>query len=195
MTQEPLILEYDGRRFYELSVRGFKRLLPLIQVSEDTWIAYFDSLGDKEFIEHCARELAPHLKDCDVLMTSESKGIPLVHEIAGILGHSRYIVCRKERKPFMENPIAVKFKPITATKEIELVIDGRYIPLIKDKRIGIVDDIVSTRQTMEAMEKLATAAGGKVTRKVAVLIEGEHHKDVIYLGVLPIFKKTISRKP
>ena len=192
MAEEPIVLEYDGRQFYELTVRGFRRKLPLIQVSEDTWIAYFDSLGDKEFIEHCAKELAPHLKDCEILITSESKGIPLVHEIAGLLGHRRYVVCRKERKPFMENPLTVKFKPITATKELELVIDGRYVPMIKNKKVGIVDDIVSTRQTMEAMEKLANMAGGKVTKKVAVLIEGEHHKDVIYLGVLPIFKKKTS---
>ena len=186
---EPTVLKYDGRQFYELTVRGFKRLLPLIQVSEDTWIAYFDSLGDKEFIEHCARELAPHLRDCDILLTSESKGIPLVHEIAGLLGHKRYIVCRKERKAFMQDPLAVRFKPITAKQEIELVMDGRYVQYIKGRRVGIVDDIVSTRQTMEAMEKLVKMAGGEVLKKVAVLIEGEHHKDVIYLGVLPIFKK------
>jgi len=186
---ESVVLEYDGRQYYELIVSGFKRLLPLIQVSNDTWIAYFDSLGDKEFIEHCARELVPHLRECDILMTSESKGIPLVHEIAGALGHKRYIVCRKERKPFMENPLAVKFKPITATKELELVIDGRYVELMRGKKIGIVDDIVSTRQTIEAMEKLAKMAGGEVVKKVAVLIEGEHHPDVIHLGVLPIFKK------
>ncbi|MDJ0269675.1 MAG: adenine phosphoribosyltransferase [Aigarchaeota archaeon] len=186
---EEIVLEYDGREFYELSVRGFKRILPLIQVSEDIWIAYFDSLGDKEFIEHCARELAPHLKDCDILLTSESKGIPLVHEIAGLLGHKQYVVCRKERKPFMHNPIAVTFKPITARKELELVIDGRYVERLRGKNVGIVDDIVSTRQTMEAMEKIVNQAGGRVAKKATVLIEGEHHKDVIYLGVLPIFKK------
>ncbi len=188
MVLEELVKEYDGRRYYELNVRGFNRMLPLIQVSEDTWIAYFDSLGDKEFIAHCAKILAEKLSDCEVLVTSESKGIPLVHEIAGILGHSRYIVCRKERKPFMENPLVVRYKPITSTKELELVIDGRYVEAIRSKRVGIVDDIVSTRNTMEAMEKLVSQAGGVVAKKATVLIEGEHHSDVIYLGVLPIFK-------
>jgi adenine phosphoribosyltransferase len=185
---EELVREYDGRRYYELNVRGFNRRLPLIQVSDDTWIAYFDSLGDKEFIAHCAKILAEKLSDCDILVTSESKGIPLVHEIAGILGHPRYIVCRKERKPFMDNPLVVKYRPITSTKELELVIDGRYVDVIRSKNVGIVDDIVSTRNTMEAMEKLVTMAGGRVAKKATVLIEGEHHSDVIYLGVLPIFK-------
>lgn len=186
-----LVREYNGSKYYDLNVRGFNRRLPLIQVSDDTWIAYFDSLGDKEFIAHCAKILAEKLSDCELLVTSESKGIPLVHEIAGILGHPRYIVCRKERKAFMENPLIVKYKPITSAKELELVIDGRYVELIRFKKVGIVDDIVSTRNTMEAMEKLVKLAGGVVAKKATVLVEGEHHSDVIYLGVLPIFK---SRK-
>ncbi|MEM2985948.1 MAG: hypothetical protein QXZ71_02705, partial [Candidatus Caldarchaeum sp.] len=85
------VLEYDGRAFYELVVKEFRRQLPLIQVSPDTWIAYFDSLGDREFIAYCAKILADQLRDCEILVTSESKGIPLVHEIASILGHPRYI--------------------------------------------------------------------------------------------------------
>ncbi|MEM4494405.1 MAG: phosphoribosyltransferase family protein [Candidatus Caldarchaeum sp.] len=184
------VLEYDGRAFYELVVRDFRRQLPLIQVSPDTWIAYFDSLGDREFIAYCAKILADHLRDCEILVTSESKGIPLVHEIAATLGHPRYIVCRKERKAFMKDPIVVSYRPITSTKDLELVIDGRYVPYIRGKKVGIVDDIVSTKNTMEAMEKIVNLAGGIVTKKATVLVEGEHHKDVIYLGVLPIFKKT-----
>jgi adenine phosphoribosyltransferase len=186
---EATILEYDGRPYYELVVRNFRRHLPLLQVAPDTWIAYFDSLGDREFIEHCASILAEELRDCELLVTSESKGIPLVHEIAARLGHPRYIVCRKERKAFMKDPIAVKYKPITSAKELELVIDGRYVPYIQGRRVGIVDDIVSTKNTMEAMEKIVQMAGGKVVKKATVLVEGEHHRDVIYLGVLPIFKK------
>jgi len=186
---EATVLEYDGRPYYELVIRNFRRQLPLLQVAPDTWIAYFDSLGDREFIEHCAGILAEELRDCEILVTSESKGIPLVHEIAMHLKHPRYIVCRKERKAFMKDPIAVKYRPITSAKELELVIDGRYVQYIRGRRVGIVDDIVSTKNTMEAMEKIVELAGGKVVKKATVLVEGEHHKDVIYLGVLPIFKK------
>ncbi len=182
------IIKYDGRPYYDLVIGNFHRQLPLVQVSPDTWIAYFDSLGDREFIEHCAKILSEQLTDCEILVTSESKGIPLVHEIAMILKHPRYIVCRKERKAFMKDPIAVKYKPITSPKELELVIDGRYVPYIKGKRVGIVDDIVSTKNTMEAMEKIVKLAGGIVVKKATVLVEGEHHSDVFYLGVLPIFK-------
>ncbi|MEM4384451.1 MAG: hypothetical protein QXU44_10385, partial [Candidatus Caldarchaeum sp.] len=91
---------------------------------------------------------------------------------------------------FMKDPIVVSYRPITSAKDLELVIDGRYVPYIRGKKVGIVDDIVSTKNTMEAMEKIVNLAGGIVTKKATVLVEGEHHKDVIYLGVLPIFKKT-----
>lgn len=89
----------------------------------------------------------------------------------------------------MKDPIAVQFRPITSSKDLELIIDGRYIPYIKGRKVGIVDDIVSTRSTMEAMEKIVTMAGGHVVKKATVLVEGEHYKDVFYLGVLPIFKR------
>lgn len=183
------VVPYTGQEFYELDVKGFKRRLPLVQVSPDTWIAYFDSLGDRELITHCADELKPHLKDCDVLMTSESKGIALVQMLAEILGHERYIVCRKEHKPYMLDPASISFKPVTSTKKLELFIDGRYKQWLRGKRVGIVDDIVSTRQTVDAMEKLATEAGGTVVTKAAILVEGSPQEDIIHLGILPVFKK------
>lgn len=183
------ILEYSGQQHYEIEVKGFRRSLPLIKVGEDTWIAYFDSLGDREFISHCAKELCGYLSDCDLLITTESKGIALAHEIAQMLGHKHYVVCRKEVKPFMSGPIVVRYKPITSSKELVLCIDGRYRDRISGKRVGIVDDIVSTGETLSAMEKIVTLAGGKVTKKASILVEGFERDDVFFLGVLPIFKE------
>lgn len=185
------MLKYEGQEYYELEVRGFRRKLPLVQVSPDTWIAYFDSLGDKEFIDHCAKELYKHLLTCDVLMTTESKGIALVHELANMLNHKFYVVCRKEIKPFMRDPIFVSYKPITSSKELVLCIDGRYKEKIAGKRVGIIDDIVSTGETLSAMERIVTRAGGTVEKKVAILLEGSKRDDVVYLGILPIFKRMV----
>lgn len=183
------VLRYEGQKYYELEVKGFRRRLPLVQVSPDTWIAYFDSLGDKEFINHCAKELCSHLSTCDLLMTTESKGIALVHELANMLNHSFYVVCRKEVKPFMLEPIVVSYKPITSSKELTLCIDGRYRERIAGKRVGIVDDIVSTGETLRAMEEIVAKAGGTVEKRAAILLEGSEWKDVVHLGILPVFKK------
>lgn len=183
------VLDYIGQKYYELEIRGFVRRLPLVKVNEDTWIAYFDSLGDRDFISHCAKELCRYLSDCDILITTESKGIALTHEVAQILGHSYYIVCRKEVKPFMLDPIVVRYRPITSSKELTLCIDGRYRERIAGKKVGIVDDIVSTGETINAMEKIVKIAGGEVIKRAAILVEGFKRDDVFSLGVLPIFKE------
>ncbi|MBI4258469.1 MAG: adenine phosphoribosyltransferase [Thaumarchaeota archaeon] len=188
-TGQQTLLPYKGQSYYDLEINGLKWRLPLIQVSPDTWIAYFDSLGDARFVNTSAEALAKHLRGCEVLMTSESKGVPLTHAIATRLGHNLYIVCRKEKKPFMVNPLTVTYRPVTSTKSLELCIDSRYVDKIKGKQVGLVDDIVSTKGTLDAMMMLVEKAGGVVTKKAAVLTEGKVYDDIISLGVLPIFKK------
>ncbi|MCS7143297.1 MAG: phosphoribosyltransferase family protein [Aigarchaeota archaeon] len=184
-----VIVPYEGQVFFDLDIAGLRRRLPLIQVSPDTWIAYFDSLGDLEFISHCAKRLAEVLSDCEVLVTSETKGVSLAHEIAKILGHRYYIVCRKGVKSFMRDPIVVEYRPVTSSERLKLSIDGRQAEKIRNRRVGIVDDIVSTRETFRAIEEIVTLAGGKVVKKAVILAEGEVPHDIYHLGVLPLFKR------
>jgi len=185
----PTVLPYRGEQYYTLRLQGLEWRLPLVQVAPDTWIAYFDSLGDARLVRSSAEALAPHFRDADILMTCESKGIALAHEIAARLGQDTYIVCRKERKAFMLDPLVERYKPVTASRELELCIDSRYVPRIRGRRVGVVDDIVSTRATVDAMVRLAERAGGRVVRKGAILVEGAIYDDIVYLGVLPIFKR------
>lgn len=189
MTTAEYILPYKGEQYYKLKLGGGSWKLPLIQVAPDEWIAYFDSLGDVKLIRYGAEELAKQLEDCDILLTSESKGIALAHEIAKKLGHEKFIVCRKEVKQSMLNPLVVKYRPITSKMDLSLCLDSRLAAFLKGKRVGIVDDIISTNATLEAMEKIVNLAGGRVVRRAVLLTEGGPRKDVVYLGVLPVFKK------
>jgi len=182
------ILAFNGQPTYDLEIAGTVRTLPLIQVSPDTWIAYYYSLGDTEVIDRAARLLAPKMNGCDIFITTETKGIPLTHAIATYLGLKPYVVCRKEVRPFMLSPLVVRYKPITAKTQQELFIDGRDSKKLTGKRVGIVDDIVSTGETIQAMAELARQAGGTVVKKAALLLEGAEREDVEHLGVLPIFK-------
>ncbi len=182
------ILPFHGQPTYDLEIAGTVRTLPLIQVAPDTWIAYYYSLGDTEVIDRAARLLAPQMTNCEIFVTTETKGIPLTHAIATYLGLKPYIVCRKEVRPFMLSPLTVRYKPITAKTEQELFIDGRDAMRVKGKRVGIVDDIVSTGETLQAMIELVKHAGGDVVAKAALLLEGEEKATVVHLGVLPIFK-------
>jgi adenine phosphoribosyltransferase len=189
MAASEYILPYEGEQYYELKLGEGSWKLPLVQVAPDEWIAYFDSLGDVELIRYGARVLSKQMEDCDILLTSESKGIALAHEIAKNLGHSNFVVCRKEKKQTMLNPLEVEYKPITASTTIKLYIDARRAALLKGKRVGIVDDVISTGETVRAMENLVQKAGGKVVKKAMLLSEGGPAKEAVYLGILPIFKK------
>lgn len=182
------ILPFRGEPTYDLEVAGTVRTLPLIQVAPDTWIAYYYSLGDTEVIDRAAKLLAPKMRDCEIFVTTETKGIPLVHAIATLLDLRPYVVCRKEIKPFMLSPLVVRYTPITAKVEQELFMDGRDAMKVKGKRVGVVDDIVSTGETLQAMVDLVNQAGGTVVAKAAILLEGQQLPDVHHLGILPIFK-------
>lgn len=186
----PHFLPFNGQPTYDLEIAGATRTLPLIQVAPDTWIAYYYSLGDTEVIDRAAKLLAPKMNGCDIFVTTETKGIPLTHAIATYLGLKPYVVCRKEVRPFMLSPLVVRYKPITAKTEQELFVDGRDAKKLAGKKVGLVDDIVSTGETLQAMAQLVEKAGGKIAKRAALLLEGDEREDVEHIGILPIFKAT-----
>ncbi|HEV8353820.1 MAG TPA: phosphoribosyltransferase family protein [bacterium] len=181
-------LPFNGQTHYDLKIAGTVRSLPLIQVAPDTWIAYYYSLGDTEVIDRAAKLLAPQMNDPDILITTEIKGIPLVHAIATNLGLKPYVVCQKRIRPFMLSPLVVRYKPITAKTEQELYLDGRDAVKVKGKRVALVDDVFSTGETVRAMEELVRQAGGEIVAKAAILLEGEEISGIKHLAILPIFK-------
>jgi adenine phosphoribosyltransferase len=183
------VLPYRGQATFELDVAGVARTLPLIQVAPDTWIAYYYSMGDTEVIDRAAHLLAPDLADCDLFVTTEAKGIPLTHAIATLAGLKPYVVCRRQLRPFMLSPLMVRYRPITARTEEELYMDGRDAQKVRGRRVGIIDDIVSTGETLRAMTALVTQAGGSVAATAVLLLEGAEREGVRYLGILPIFKR------
>jgi len=182
------ILPYTGQQTYDLHVAGTVRRLPLIQVAPDTWIAYYYSLGDTEVIHRAAKILSPKLAQCEVLITTEAKGIPLAHALATELGLAPYVVCRKEKRSFMVTPLEARYKPITATSEQQLYLDGRDAEKLRRRRVGLVDDIVSTGETLKAMSSIVDQAGGRAVANAALLCEGADRPDVYHTGILPIFK-------
>jgi adenine phosphoribosyltransferase len=183
------ILPYHGQATYDLEIVGTVRTLPLIQVAPDTWIAYYYSLGDTEVIDRAAQALAPRLKAAELLVTTEIKGIPLTHAIATYLGRRPYVICQKRIRPFMLAPLSVRYRPITAAEPQDLYLDGRDAEKIRGRRVALVDDIVSTGETLQAMARLVAQAGGEVIARAAILLEGADQAGVEHLGILPIFKR------
>ena len=174
---------------YTLHVAGLTRELPIIKLSYDLSIASFVILGDTEIVRKTAPIIAKKLPEVDFIVTAEAKGIPLAYEIARILNLNEYVVARKSIKAYMEEPIEVEINSITTTNSQKLYLNNQDAKKIKGKRIALVDDVISTGQSLKALERLVEKAGGKVLAKAAILAEGDakDRKDIIFLEALPTF--------
>ncbi len=175
--------------YYRLKVAGLERDLPICAVNEKLDIAGFVIFGDVELTEACARELIKKLPEYDYLITAEAKGIPLIHEIARQKGDKKHFIARKGLKVYMRDPISVTVHSITTLKEQTLYLDGEDARLMKGKRILILDDVISTGESLRALEKLVESAGGIICGRAAILAEGDAAKrdDIVYLEKLPLF--------
>ena len=174
---------------YTLHVAGLTRELPIIKLSYDLSIASFVILGDTEIVRKTAPIIAKKLPEVDFIVTAEAKGIPLAYEISKILNLDEYIVARKSVKAYMEEPIEVEVNSITTTNSQKLYLNNQDAKKIKGKRVALVDDVISTGQSLKALERLVEKAGGKVLAKAAILAEGDakDRKDIIFLEALPTF--------
>ena len=174
---------------YKMNIAGLDRELPLCKVSDDLYIGAFIMFGDAEITVACARELLARApKDYDYLLT-EAKSIPLIHEMARQSGAREYFVARKGLKVYMPHPLHVTVRSITTQHDQDLYLSGEEADKIRGKRVLIVDDVISTGESLRAMEELVEKAGGTVAGRMAVLAEGDaqNRKDIVYLGKLPVF--------
>ena len=175
---------------YTMNIAGLDRDLPLCKVADDLYIGAFVMFGDAEITVACAQELLARApKDYDYLLTAEAKSIPLIHEMARQSGAKTYFIARKGMKVYLTDPIHVTVHSITTQHEQDLYLSGEDAARIRGKRILIVDDVISTGDSLKAMEELVVDAGGTVAGRMAVLAEGDaqNRDDIIYLNPLPLF--------
>lgn len=176
---------------YKLTVAGVERELPFVDISDTMAFASFVVISDTELIGACAPVLAERIGKCDAIVTAEAKGIALAYEISKQLGHKEFIVARKSSKTYMKDTVQVAVHSITTANEQILLMDGSDSRKIAGRDVCIIDDVISTGESLAALEKLVMAAGAKVVKKACILAEGEAAKrdDVIFLEELPLFNK------
>ena len=174
---------------YPMTVAGLRRELPICKVNDNLYIAGFVIFGDQELTVACARELLARAPEYDYIITAEAKGIPLAHEMARQSGAEKYFLARKGPKLYMTGVFESSVKSITTAKEQKLYLDTADAELMKGKRILIVDDVISTGESLLALEALVNKAGGIIAGRMAVLAEGDaqNRDDLIYLEKLPLF--------
>lgn len=174
---------------YELKVAGLTRQLKLSSISDDLMIAGFVVFGDVELTVACARELLKVMPEYDYIIAPEAKAIPLIHEVARQNGRNEYLLARKAAKAYMDGVFSVKYESITTKGIQELFMDAGDARKMQGKRVVILDDVISTGESLAAMEKLVEEAGGNIVGRMAVLAEGDAAKrdDIIFLEKLPLF--------
>ncbi len=176
---------------YTINVAGVKRDLPLCPISDTLNIAAFILFGDVELTEKCAEELYKSAPEHDVMITAESKGIPLIHAMCRLSGKNRYVLARKSVKLYMRDVVKCETQSITTASSQTLYINGEDAEYMKGKRVLIVDDVISTGGSLASLENLVLQSGGEIVGKMAILAEGDaiDRKDITYLAPLPLFDK------
>jgi len=177
------------KEYYNITVAGVNRNLPICPLNEKLCIAGFVIFGDVELTKASAAALLERAPEFDLLITAESKGIPLAHEMTAMAGKNKYILARKAPKLYMKDPVAVEVKSITTAARQTLYLDKLDMEAMHGKRILIVDDVISTGESLASLETLVQKAGGEIVGKMAILAEGDakDREDLIYLEYLPLF--------
>ena len=174
---------------YPIDIAGMKRELPILPVNESLYIGAFVMFGDVELTKHAAAELLKKVPECDYLIAPEAKAIPLIYEMSRQSGIP-YLLARKKAKAYMTGIFKVEVQSITTADVQTLIIDSTDADRMRGKRIVIVDDVISTGESLRAMEELVHQAGGNIVAKMAVLAEGDakDREDITVLAPLPLFR-------
>ncbi len=176
---------------YCLNVAGLERKLPFVDINHGLAFASFVIISDTEMVAAAAPLLAQQVRDCEVIVTAEAKGIALAYEISRLLGHKQFVVARKSSKSYMTDTIAVSVRSITTFNDQQLILDRKDADLLKGRKVCLVDDVVSTGQSLQALKELVEKAGATVIHNACILAEGHaaDREDLIFLGKLPLFRR------
>ena len=177
------------KKAYTMEIAGLKRDLPLFPVNENLYIAAFILFGDVEITKASAKALLEKAPEYDIMITAECKSIPLIYEMARQTGQNDYVIARKGPKVYMEDLITTDVDSSTTAHTQSLCIGKSEVELMKGKNVLIVDDVISTGESLAAIEELVVKAGGNVVGRMAILAEGDaaQREDIIFLEPLPWF--------
>lgn len=178
-----------AQKYYKMNIAGLDRELPLCPISDSLMIGAFVIFGDPELTTACAEELLKRAPEHDFMISAEAKGIPLVHEMARLEGNKKYFLARKAPKLYMTGVFEAEVHSITTANDQKLYLDTADAEMMKGKKILIVDDVISTGESLRAIETLVEKAGGIICGKMTVLAEGDaqDREDLVYLEKLPLF--------
>lgn len=174
--------------YYEMTIAGLKRQLPLCAINDELYIGAFIMFGDVEITTAVAEGLLKKAPEFDVILTAEAKGIPLAYEMARQSGKD-YVIARKGVKLYMQDVVSTEVNSITTERRQTLYLGKSDADKMRGKRVLIVDDVISTGESLRSLENLTGLVKGNIVGKMAVLAEGDaaDRTDILFLEKLPLF--------
>ena len=176
--------------YYRVKVAGLERALIRCPLNDKIDIAGFIVFGDVELTVRASEELLKKCPDFDYIVTPEAKSIPIAYEMSRQSG-KKYFVARKKKKLYMKDPVCVEVHSITTEAVQTLIMDSLEGEQLRGKKIIIVDDVISTGESLRAVEALVSKFGAEIVAKCAVFAEGDaaERDDIIFLEKLPLLFK------
>jgi adenine phosphoribosyltransferase len=178
------------KKFYSIEIAGVKRDLRLFEIKPGLSIAILNILGDTELVQACALALAEKLTNFDygIIVTAEAKSIPIAHALS-VETKKPYVVLRKAYKAYMGKALEAETLSITTGKAQTLFLDEKDFDIVRNQRVLILDDVISTGSTLQGMHMILEKAQAVVAGEAAILTEGERSQweNIVSLGHLPLF--------
>lgn len=173
---------------HRIEIGGVVRELPVREVKPGIRVALFNILGDWELTEAAGKALAAELPSAvDVLVMPDGKATALLHVLGRETGLPT-VVARKEKKPYMAEPVKTySYRSITTDRQQTLCLGADDTARLAGQRVIIVDDVVSSSGTIIAMKALLNEVGAEVLGVAAIFTEGDQRPEIITLGHLPLF--------
>ncbi len=171
---------------YTINIKDYSVEMPIVKTSYTQETVVFNLNGNQELTEYCAKQLLPFLQGCDVIITTESKGLALANSLSRLLGFPRFAVAKKSKKIYILDGLAISIKANDGTPQ-NIRLDYEDVALLQGKNVAIVDQVMSTGGTLTGMEKLVEKAGAKIHSRNFVLVRdtAPYREDINYLGILP----------
>ena len=188
------------RATYHTKVGSQEIDLPLVDVTDDLSIALLISVDHGiAFSERAGAELAERMRpfEVELIASVATMGIPLAIEVTRALGLNDYAILHKTPKVHLSDAISEPVRSITTAADQRLLFDRARVAAVSGRRVGIVDDVISTGGSSRAALNLVRRVGGTPVVFGALLTEGTRWRRVLgddadmvtTLGSIPVFRR------
>jgi len=188
-----------SRSTYPVAIGTQHVELPLVALTKELALALLITVDmGVEFMRRAGEELAGLLApyEIDIVATVATMGIPVAIEVTRSLGLDQYVILHKTPKIHLADAVSEPVRSITTDAEQRLLFDRARIVDVANRRVAIVDDVISTGASTGAALRLLHSIDANVVAIGTLVTEGSLWRTslgvdaerVHALGSIPVFR-------